>query len=309
MKKYYLCMEIGGTNLRYGVIDEKFAVLDFTKTATKELSEAQDKGEYIKFLLKPAIEKYGLDNIICLSLSLASLMNKERTICYSSPNIRGFDNLALASVLESKTGLPVYMERDVNTALLYEIWKRNYDRSGIIIGIYIGTGLGNAMCIDGKVYRGSTGSSCELGHIPVAGCTEECGCGKKGCIELMASGKALANLSEQKYHCRISDIFKLHGEEEDVKKIISMCALATATEITILDPKYVILGGGVAEMQGFPLDYFTETVKANLRIPNPRISLNIALACPDAEAGIVGAALNASALRDHEMIQTNSKCN
>ena len=55
----------------------------------------------------------------------------------------------------------------MNTALLYEIWKGHIDKRGIIIGIFIGTGLGNAMCIDGKVYIGNTGSACELGHIPV----------------------------------------------------------------------------------------------------------------------------------------------
>lgn len=294
MKQYYLCMEIGGTNLRYGVVDKDFHIMEFHKIATEFLSDAKDKGKYIHQLLKPEIEKYGHENLICLTLSLASLMDVDRTVCYSSPNIRGFNDLELPVILQSEIGIPVYMERDVNTALLYDIRKRNCDPSGIIIGVYIGTGLGNAMCINGKVYKGSTGSSCELGHMPVPGLTEPCGCGKSGCIELTASGKALEKLSSRKFTSSVHDVFKYHAADDEVRKIVYMCALAAAAEITILDPKIVFLGGGVVGMDGFPIDYFTETVKSNLRTPNPRKFLNLIPASSDPEAGLVGAAINAS---------------
>lgn len=207
----YLSMEIGGTNLRYGVLDETFRVLDFKKEPSRYLSDAEDKGEYIEGLVRPYIERYGKEDFLCMTLSLASLMNRERTINYNSPNIKGFNNISLVDILTERTGLGVFMERDVNTALLYEIWKGHIDKRGIIIGIFIGTGLGNAMCIDGKVYIGNTGSACELGHIPVLGFTDSCGCGKKGCIELKASGRTLYLLAEEKYHCPVSEIFERHG--------------------------------------------------------------------------------------------------
>lgn len=230
-----------------------------------------------------------------MTLSLASLMNRERTINYNSPNIKGFNNISLVDILTERTGLGVFMERDVNTALLYEIWKGHIDKRGIIIGIFIGTGLGNAMCIDGKVYIGNTGSACELGHIPVLGFADSCGCGKKGCIELKASGRTLYLLAEEKYHCPVSEIFERHGGEKDVKDVVRACAMAAATEITILDPNYVVLGGGVVDTKGFPMEYFEQTVKENLRIPYPRDSVRFIRALGDPEAGIVGAAINAAA--------------
>lgn len=290
----YLSMEIGGTNLRYGVLDETFRVLDFKKEPSIYLSDAEDKGEYIEGLVRPYIERYGMEEFLCMTLSLASLMNRERTVNYNSPNIKGFNNISLVDILTQRTGLPVFMERDVNTALLYEIWKGHIDKRGIIIGIFIGTGLGNAMCIDGKVYIGNTGSSCELGHIPVLGFTDSCGCGKNGCIELKASGRTLYLLAEEKYHCPVSEIFERHGGEKDVKDVVQACAIAAATEITILDPAYVVLGGGVADMKGFPMEYFEETVKENLRIPYPRDSVRFIRALGNPEAGIVGAAINAA---------------
>ena len=72
-----------------------------------------------------------------------------------------------------------------------------------------------------------------------------------------------------------------------------MCALATATEVTILDPVCVILGGGVTEIPGYPMEFFRKTVAVNLRIPNPRASLRIISATGDPQAGVVGAAIHA----------------
>lgn len=293
MTRYYLSVEIGGTNLRYGVIDERFHVLEFQKEPSSHLSDAEDKGSYIEGLVTPYVERYGRENFLCLTLSLASLMNKERTVNYNSPNIRGFNNISLVEILSKRLNLPVYMERDVNTALLYEIWKGRIDSRGIVVGIFIGTGLGNAMCIDGKVYLGSSGSACELGHIPVFGFFESCGCGKNGCIELKASGRTLHDLAMKKYHCDVTELFERYGKETDVKEVVYACAVAAATEITILDPLYVVLGGGVVEMNGFPMEYFEKVVKENLRIPYPRESINFIRAQGDPETGIIGAAINA----------------
>lgn len=293
MAQYYLSMEIGGTNLRYGVINEMFQVLEFKKEPSIHLSNAENKGEYIEALIRPYVEQYGKENFKCMTLSLASLMNKERTVNYNSPNIRGLDHISLVDILSKRLNMAVYMERDVNTALLYEIWRENIDHQGMIVGIFIGTGLGNAMCIDGKLYIGNSGSACELGHIPVLGFAEPCGCGKKGCIELKASGKTLYQLAEKKYHCEIGDLLEQYGQEEDVMEVIYACAIAAATEIAILDPRYVVLGGGVVEMKAFPMEYFERVVRENLRIPYPRESISFIRASGAPEAGIVGAAINA----------------
>ena len=75
------------------------------------------------------------------------------------------------------------------------------------------------------------------------------------------------------------------GGEKDVKDVVRACAMAAATEITILDQNYVVLGGGVVDMKGFPMEYFEQTVKENLRIPYPRDSVRFIRALGDPEAG------------------------
>ena len=293
-KKCYICLELGGTNLRYGLVDTDFSLVEFHRTPSKGFAEASDKVGYLAELLDSLIQKVGRGNAIAVTMALSSLMDKERTTVFSSPMVKGFDNIPLAPLLRERLGLPVHMEKDVNILLLYEIGRLGVRPAGIDIGVFIGTGLGNAICIDGRVYKGATGSACELGHIPVAGLTAACNCGKRGCIELKACGRVLSRLAEGKYGCHVSRIFAEHGGEEDVLAIIDYFALAIATEVGLLDPARVILGGGVVEMDGFPLERLVSSIRANLRAPDPRNSLNIVRSSDDKQAGLVGAAIHAS---------------
>ena len=298
--KYYLSLEIGGTNLRRAVVDETFRLCRFDKTPTLELSNADNPINFLENMLMPYIQDVGKENLLCLTVSIASLMDRERETCFSSPNIRGLDGIPLKRLLAERLGLPVVLERDVNTSLLYEMRKCGRGTQGVVIGVFLGTGLGNAIAINGDIYIGSTGSSGELGHIPVPHLTAVCGCGKPGCIELLSSGRTLATLAQETYRCPVGDVFRLHGQEAPVREIVYMAAVATATEITILDPAYVILGGGVADMDGFPMEEFAKTVADNLRIPNPRAALTFVRASGDDAAGVIGASIHAANLRGNK---------
>ena len=295
MAKRYICLELGGTHLRLGIVAEDFSLLRFEKLPTAILAEAEDKVACLAALLLPLIDEAGRENVAAVSLALASLMNRERSVVYSSPMVRGFDHIALKPMLEQKLGLPVYMEKDVNILLLYEIRKQSLPSRGIVAGVFLGTGLGNAFCIDGKVYQGFSGAACELGHIPVSGLQVPCGCGKQGCIELKACGSLLAGLARE-LDCPVEELFVRHAQHEKVRDVIYHFALAIATEVTILDPACVLLGGGVILMPEFPLEDMLSQVRANVRTPYPRDTLRFAFASGDSTAGVVGAAIHAANL-------------
>ncbi len=295
MGKYYICLELGGTHLRLGIVAEDYSLVRFEKLPTKRLSDAEDKIGCLAELLCPLINEAGKENVIAVSMALASLMNKERSVIYSSPMVKGFDHIELKALLEKRLGLPVIMEKDVNILLLYEIQKQSLPGEGIVAGVFLGTGLGNAICIDGRVYKGFSGAACELGHIPVSGLDARCGCGKAGCIEIKACGRLLDTLSKQ-FGCGVGDIFLLHGQRAEVRDVIYHFALAIATEVSILDPACVLLGGGILDMPGFPLEDLLNQVRAHVRAPNPRETLRFAFSSGDSMAGVVGAAIHASQL-------------
>lgn len=266
--KYYISLELGGTNLRYGLVDQNLYLKQFNKIPSEGLASAKDKVGYFIHLLQPLIAQVGKSNVICITMALSSLMDKERRIVYSSPMVKGFDNVPLGDQLEKQLCIPVIMEKDVNILLLYELNQLRNPVEGIAIGIFLGTGLGNAICIDGQVYRGSSGSACELGHIPAIGVKEMCGCGKRGCIELLACGRILSELACEKYNCPVSQIFVRHGNEDELINIINIFSIAIATEVGILDPAAVILGGGVLQMDGFPYECLLNGILQNIRPPH-----------------------------------------
>jgi allose kinase len=296
--KYYICLELGGTNLRYGIVNENFSLTEFEKIPSVGLAEAKDKLDYLYRILTGPIERVGKNNVLAISMALSSLMDKERTTVYSSPMVDGFENIRLVPELQDMFALPLFLEKDVNILLLYELSRLPEPVQGIAIGIFIGTGLGNAMCIDGYLYKGYSGAACELGHIPVPGLKEICGCGKSGCIELNACGRVLDKLADNTYHCLIKEIFTLHRDKRDVREVVYNCAIAIATEISILDPSMVLIGGGVTELPDFPYQDLVSLIKENIRYPNPRETLNIRKTSGDSQAGVIGAAINASQLLD-----------
>jgi allose kinase len=292
--KYYVSLELGGTNLRYGLVDENLSLAEFEKIPTAGLAEAAEKVEYLYGLLAGLIEHAGRKNVLAVTMALSSLMDKDRTTVYSSPMVKGFDNIRLIPRFQDMLGLPLFIEKDVNILLLYELSRLPQPVQGIAIGVFIGTGLGNAMCINGEIYKGYSGAACELGHIPVSGLREFCGCGKRGCIELIACGSILSRLADEKYHCPVNQIFTRYQAEKEVRDVIYHCAVAIATEITLLDPAQVLLGGGVVKMEDFPYPYLINSIKENLRSPIPRDTLNIRQTTGDYQAGVIGAAINAA---------------
>lgn len=290
--RYYICLELGGTNLRTAVVDENNKVIKFNKISSNILSDAVDKSYCIANQLIPLINEIGKENVIVVTMALASLLDNECKYVFSSPNVREFDNINLKEEVENILDIPVVLEKDVNALLLYEIEKLNLETEGITCGFFLGTGLGNVFSINGKIYRGFTGSSSELGHIPVPDFENKCGCGKRGCIELKASGKVLAGYAK-KFRCDIKDIFVKYGEKKEIENVVRYFAYAIASEITILDPRNIILGGGVVTLPNFPLRRLEDLVKENVRAPYPRKSIYLRLASNDDYAGVVGAVLNA----------------
>ncbi len=293
--RYYICIEIGGTNTRTALLDATCNVEKFEKVSTDFLAEAEDKIQYFSTLIEPYITLVGKENVAAISMTLTSLLDPARRYIYCTPMIKGMSDLALADGLEAVYNIPVILEQDVNTLMLYELSKIDEDCSGITAGFFLGTGLGNALAINGKVYSGHNGSAGELGHLTVPGIKDTCGCGKKGCWEFKASGLRLETVANE-LDCNIKRIFATHLNTPQVREVIEYFAYAISYEIAILDPHFIILSGGILTMEGFPIDELISLVKENLRSPSPRETLKIFMGTMADEAGVVGAALNARSL-------------
>ena len=133
-------------------------------------------------------------------MGFPATVDRTRRKVLSAPNIPGLpDDLPICQILEEALGLPVFLERDVNLLLAYDLQDLKLPRNDTIIGVYFGTGIGNSIYIGGRFHNGANGVAGELGHIPRLGQETLCGCGNACCIEPLGGGRRLSQLCETEF--------------------------------------------------------------------------------------------------------------
>lgn len=288
-------IDIGGTNFRIGLVSEDGKLENFSKTPVTEIigkgNPLSDLEQHLKSYIEGLSDSDQKVSAVCIGLPAA--LDKDRKHVLQSPNLKFDTSVAVDDYLsDSLGGVPVFLANDVDIALFYDIREHQIPTDGkIITGFYFGTGLGNSIMINSSFIHGCHGVAAELGHIPVDGNDIICGCGNTGCIETVAAGKYLAALCKNEYKCTdISDLFALHADEELLVQFVDRMAMAVATEVTILDPDYILLGGGVLAMKAFPKRLLVERIVCHTRKPYPAEDMNIIFTEDLPEKCVIGSA-------------------
>lgn len=293
-KRHVLGIDIGGTNIRMGLVNDSYHLSSFKIYKTDEtLSNCDVVKKLAEMIDKYCIEENGGVIPQAMSIGFPSTIDTTRKIVISTPNIAGFpEQLEIVDSLSKKIDTKVYINRDVNNLMQYDLEVFKLRDCQNVLGFYLGTGLGNAIYLNGQFLLGRNGVAAELGHIPFYGIDKICGCGNVGCVETVASGLALEQLKKEKYPAiSIKDIFSNCMQKEDVLHFVDTLAYPIATEINIFDPTCIVLGGGVIFMQDFPNDILVSSIKKRLRKPYPAENLNIIYSEPKQENGVIGAAI------------------
>ena len=289
MTPYIIGIDIGGTNYRIGAVDRQGLVLGSKVGRSKFLLQAEDPilklGHSIECFIH---EMEGLPAGICIGFP--GMVSRDNRIVYSCPLFPVFDNKDIATPLSQRFGIPVIAVHDVVSLLTFDIFEHRLFDLNTIVAIYLGTGLGNALYVNGMVLNGANGVAGELGHIPWPCEDTLCSCGNIGCLELACSGKYLEKVQESYFSdTDISQIFVQHGNHSVIRDFVDNIAAAIAVEVNILDPDCVVLGGGVLQMEAFPFDDLLQALKRHVRKQYPCNSLNVCKAVPDGLAGVKGA--------------------
>lgn len=288
-----ICLDIGGTNCRMGLVDRDMNLTECKIVSTEELTEGGLVCSLSRLIREYRAACEPSADIRAISMGFPATIDRGRRRVLQAPNIVGLgENIPICRVLEQELGIPVFLERDVNLLLLHDLQTLGLEKSSTIIGIYFGTGIGNSIYIDGKFLCGANGVAGELGHIPQMKEKVRCGCGNIGCIEPVGGGRRLSELCETRFKgTSIKDIYLLHGDTPELQEQIDAMAVAVATEVNILDPDYVVLGGGLLQMSGFPLELLEMRIREHTRKPYPMENLRLCYARPNQKNGIIGAGL------------------
>ena len=285
-------VDIGGTHLRIGCIDEKFNLSNFLQVPQKTVLSG-DSPVNLALYIRDYINQYTKkETIKGICVGFPAAVDKNRAVVLNAPNIHGFNGIDAKSILQNHLNAPVIIEKDTNLLLTYDILRYDLPEDDTIIACYIGTGLGNAIVIDGRMLIGYNGAAGELGHIPAFGCEHICSCGNIGCVEPLVAGKYLSAIQKKYYpDTDISELFVKHGSDDRIKKYIKNLAVPIATEINIIDPSTVILGGGVVTMTMFPQTSLINAIREYARKPLPEANLKFIVSADTRESGVIGAGI------------------
>ena len=287
-------IDIGGTHFRIGTVAVDESVSDFRKIPVKQVFFTDDPMADLTNFLRHYLRGKQPQAI---SIGFPATLDAQRKTVLQAPNVAFMENLPVVAALTEAFDIPVFIERDVTMALCYDCRALKIPMEGIVCGIYYGTGIGNAISINGIPLVGRNGTAGELGHIPVDGSDEVCGCGNIGCMEGLAGGKHLAHLRQTYYpHTSIGDLFAHHGDELPLVRFVDRMAITAATEINVLNPYYILIGGGIPSMKAFPRQRLLERIYLHTRKPYPAEDLDILFTDDREDKAVIGAAIHARAM-------------
>ncbi len=309
---YFIGIDLGGTNMTIGLINESYELVDKLSAKTLREREADEIVLDMINLSKEIISKNNLTNADIKSLGIGSpgICDVERGVIVYAGNIK-FKEYPIKEVFEKHFDFPIFLGNDANVAALgeYLVGAGKEYRSSVVITL--GTGVGGAYIENGKILTGLSYKGAELGHVSLVVGGEPCTCGRKGCWEAYSSATALirdinraakanpsSKLNEyiqgEEDHTNAKMVFDaiLDGDEvakEVVDNYYYYLAEGLANMITIFDPEVIILGGGVAG-QG---DAMIKPVKEKLLkiIFGGNLTCDIVCAKLGNDAGVLGAGL------------------
>ncbi len=303
---HVIAIDLGGTKLSWALIDREYNFLLHERTETPQTTEA------VISKLSDIIVQTNKDNqnIIGVGVGVAGLVDNASETVIASPNLP-LSGVPLGHQLNEISDLHCSIDNDANLAVLGELYSGAGRGKTNLIGLTVGTGIGGGIIIDGKLWRGQKGAAAEFGHIVVDAGGPRCACGNLGCLETRASGTAISVAAKEfvKTHPDSQMGKKVGGNSEKATgPLVSEAArsgdeaalgilaeagrwlgIGIGSLINVLDPKMIILGGGVASDIDMALPSVKEAIAQTVIDPRSR-DIPVAISQLENKAGLLGAA-------------------
>ncbi len=268
---YRLGIDLGGTNIVAGVVDEDYKIISKASCKTAVPRPESEICDSMAEVAQKAIEKAKLtmDDIDSIGIGVPGAVNPKTGVIEYSANLF-FHNWEVVEMMEERLGKKVRIENDANAAALGEYLAGSAKGAKNAVAITLGTGVGGGIIINGKIYSGSNFAGAELGHMVIVKDGKECACGRRGCWETYASATGLINLTKQKilseklefsYMLKLcdGDINKVSGRtafdamrdgdptaRAVVEEYISYLSCGLVNIINIFQPDVLCIGGGIS---------------------------------------------------------------
>ena len=308
---YYVGIDLGGTNIVAGVVDEDYNIIATAKTKTNCPRLAEEIADDMAKIALEAIDKSGksLQDIKWIGVGSPGTVNSKTGVIEYSNNL-GFKDFNIVKRIQKTIDKPIYIENDANAAAFGEFVAGSAKGAKDAVAITLGTGVGGGIVIDGKIYSGFNCAGAEIGHIVIEADGPQCTCGRKGCFEVFSSATGLIRMTKEEMVKDKTSVMWKMSEEEGVTgrlafdamrkgdncakivcdKYIKYLAIGLTNVINIFQPEILCIGGGVCNEGDALLLPVKEIVAKEVYTRNSKNNTKIVIASLGNDAGIIGAA-------------------
>lgn len=309
MTRPYIGVDLGGTKILVGLVDDTGRVLERVRVATPQTGPEAVLDAVAESVAALA-SRADLDprEVAGLGVGAPGPLDPEAGVVFEPPNMPGWRDVPLAGMVEARLGVRAFVENDANAAALAERWAGAGVGADDLIYLTVSTGIGGGLILGGRLYRGATGTAGEVGHMVLVPEGPPCGCGRRGCLEALASGKAIAREARAAVEAgrpttlsllpvetlSAEDVARAAWDGDPVARAIFARAAAhlgtgIANLVNLLNPALVIIGGGVARAGELLFGPVRRIVRQEA-FDRPGEAVQIVPAALGGDVGVVGAA-------------------
>ena len=265
MKNFYLGIDVGGTNIKAGIVDDENNIIDSLSFSTKSLLSSKTLAEAVKEIIFKVLSKNdaSIDDCLGIGIGVPGVVENATGKILKADNLN-IQNQDFLSELKNSFNVPIKIANDADVALLAESKLgagKNYKN---IVMLTLGTGVGGSVMLGGKILGLEQGVPFEVGHIKIQGNSNKCACGEIGCFETVASTKALVlelknaisadptSAIWRKYNISNIDgktIFEFpkdYTARETLKSYIKNVGAGFVSLVNLFKPELLIIGGAIS---------------------------------------------------------------
>jgi glucokinase len=314
-KEYLLGVDLGGTKILTGVFDAKLELKGSAKVSTKANRGVDAVIGRIARCVREAVDECDLSlaQVRGIGIGAPGAVDTETGRVIFAPNLPDWKDIPLKKALEKELEVPVFLGNDCNVCTLGVYEKEFKSKPKHLIGIFVGTGIGGGLILNGELFCGHNLTAGEIGHMVIEINGPKCGCGNRGCYEALGSRTAIFRkiqsavkdgqktiltdmLGDDLKDMRSNDLRKaVRRGDKFVEKVVEEAAeftgIAVANLINIFNPEIVVVGGGVIEALGDEMmPTIVKTAKDHV-MPGTMGDIEIKASKLGDEAGITGGAV------------------
>ncbi|WP_295747493.1 ROK family glucokinase [uncultured Limosilactobacillus sp.] len=313
MGKKLIGVDLGGTTIKFAILTAEGEIQQKWSVRTNVLDDGSHIVPDIIESINHHIDLYKMrrEDFIGIGMGTPGTVDRQKGTVIGAYNLGWKTLQPVKEQIEKGTGLPFSLDNDANVAALGEQWRGAGDEGDDVAFITLGTGVGGGVITNGEMVHGFGGAGGEIGHINVEPNGYLCTCGNHGCLEQYASATGIVHVAEDKAEQYEGDsqlkamidngdqvtakaVFDLAKEHDYLANMVvdDVCrylGIACANVSNILNPQYLVIGGGVSAAGEFLLDRVKKSF-LKYAFPTVRTSTQLKLAKLGNDAGVIGAA-------------------